>query len=275
MHFIDVGQGDCTLIELPDGKTMLVDGGNTSNDSIKSVMRYLYALDVEKIDYLLVTHADGDHCGGLATVLKYMHIETAFIPRVAPTENAAFARFYNQLNKEGCAVRYNARDMSLSVTDGPNAYTLQFLYPHTNEEMLENVDDHNLYSAVFWLDYYGTSTLFTGDAPSSVENILMDECKLGFWHELGIALDSTEILKVAHHGSKNATSEEFVRYLHAKTAVISCGADNSYDHPSIEVKNTLSSVGVHAYRTDVQGSVVITVQRGGAYEVKTLGLSSR
>ena len=273
MHFIDVGQGDCTLIELPDGKTMLVDGGNTSSASSKAIMRYLYALKIDALDYILVTHADGDHCGGLDTVLQWISVDTVFVPNVSPTENAAFAQFYKELNKEGCAVRYNSRDISLSVTDGPNAYTLQFLYPHTDEEMPESIDDHNVYSAVFWLDYYGTSALFTGDAPFSIEETLMREANIGFWSELGIAFDSTEILKVAHHGSKNSTSEAFVRYLNTQTAVISCGAGNKYDHPSIEVKNTLSTVGARTYRTDTQGSVVITVQRGGAYRVETLRLS--
>ena len=108
-------------------------------------------------------------------------------------------------------------------------------------------------------------------APKEIEQLLMRDDNLGLFDKDGIALKSTEILKVAHHGSANSTSEEFLRHLGVETAVISCGVDNEYDHPSTQVKNALGAVGAATYRTDTQGSVVVTVKADGTYAVQTLG----
>ena len=272
LHFIDVGQGDCIVVELPDGKTMIVDGGNGTEEADKAVMRYLNALDIDRIDYMMVTHADTDHCGGLATVLKYKEIGHAYLPPVLSTANAAYAKFYKQLNQEGCGVQYTSRAVTLSVTESKTPYTLQMLYPYAVDvDKLSNVADDNLTSGVFWLDYHGVSALFTGDAPCSTEEMLMRDDKLGVFKKNGVDLTSTEILKVAHHGSANSTSETFLRYLGVKTAVISCGVNNPYDHPTTQVKNALALVGAASYRTDTQGSIVVTIDKNGAYSVQTLG----
>ncbi len=94
IHFIDVGQGDATFIELPDGKTMLIDGGSNSDDSVTSLLRYLYSLKIKTIDYLLLTHADSDHCGGLDEVLNCFSVSRVFIPSSKPSVNVEFAQFY-------------------------------------------------------------------------------------------------------------------------------------------------------------------------------------
>ena len=272
LHFIDVGQGDCVLIELPDNKVMLVDGGNGSAQSDKAIMRYLNALDIDEIDYMLVTHPDADHCGGLDTVLKYTQVNAVYLPPVSSTANAAYAKFYKQLNQEGCGVQYTSSAVSLSVKESKTPYTLQMLYPYmVDAENLPTVNDSNALSGIFWLDYQGVSALFTGDAPKEIEELLMRDDNLGLFDKDGIALKSTEILKVAHHGSANSTSEQFLRHLGVETAVISCGVDNEYDHPSTQVKNALGAVGAATYRTDTQGSVVVTVKADGTYAVQTLG----
>ena len=272
MHFIDVGQGDAIFIELPDGKTMLVDGGNGSSKAEKALMRYLNALEIERIDYMMVTHADTDHCGGLATVLKYKEVGCVYLPPVPSTANASYAKFYKQLNQEGCGVQYTSRAVTLSQKESNTPYTLEILYPYTTDTVdFQNVADDNLTSGVFWLDYKGVSALFTGDAPFSIEEAIMRDDRLGVFAKNSVDLPSTEILKVAHHGSANSTSAEFLRYLNVETAVISCGANNEYGHPTTEVKNALGGVGATTYRTDTQGSVIISVTANGEYTVQTLG----
>ena len=272
IHFVDVGQGDATVIELPDGKIMLIDGGDGSDTANKSLLRYLNALKVERIDYLLATHADKDHCGGLERVLEYFEASRVFLPFVNPTVNSAFARFYQALKEKDCAVEYSARSIALSGVD----YRLQFLYPYTSDlqssvEKGEYQEDTNEGSAVVWLEYQGVSALFTGDAPKIVEEKLVRDDKLGLLDSLGIELTSTEILKVAHHGSDDSTGAEFLEYLGVKTAVISCGENNAYNHPSQAVSALLAQKGIDTYRTDKQGSIIATVAQSGSYSLKALG----
>lgn len=267
VHFIDVGQGDSTIVELPDGKIMLIDGGSASTGSTNAVMRYLNALDIRSIDYLVVTHADEDHCGGLDEVVKYKNIKRAYLPTVEPTENTEYAELYAALKKQGVDCVASSRNIRL---DGAGAYpyTLSFLYPYSYQS--ESLDGENEDSAVIWLDYKGVSALFTGDAPFATEEILMrDDSLSDAFTARGVSLQSTEILKVAHHGSDSATSRRFVEYLGVKTAVISCGEDNAYGHPAQGVCTALQDREI--YRTDRDGSVCVTVKEDGAYGVKTLG----
>ena len=267
IHFLDVGQGDATFIELPDGKTALIDGGNGAEENNLSMLRYLNALKVKKIDYLVATHADFDHCGGLVEVVRYKEIGRAFLPVVDESVGDAYAEFYSELVEKECAVEYAKRSVSLST----DTYSFQFLYPLTFDVDSGAVEeDTNASSAVFWLDYQGVSALFTGDAPTAVEERLIKDDNKGYLEASGVALSSTEILKVAHHGSKDSTSEEFLRHLGVQTAVVSCGKHNLYGHPSDEVLQRLSAVGADTYRTDELGHITITVKRDGSYAVANL-----
>lgn len=266
VHFLDVGQGDCELVELPDGKIMLIDGG-ADDESATRIMRYLNALKIETIDYLLITHADSDHCGGLQKVVKYKQVNRAFLPLTDATKNEAYAAVYAELTAKGCKWEYTARSVDLS-TDGEFSYTLRFLYPYTlqSEENLST----NESSAVVWLDYLGASVLFTGDAPMETEEKLMRDHRLGLLDE-SVKLTETELLKVSHHGSADATSLSFLQYLGVRQAVISCGVNNSYGHPTLEVLSALSAQRAEIYRTDERGHLVWTVSVSGDYALRALG----
>lgn len=260
VHFLDVGQGDCEIVELPDGKILLIDGG-ANDESATRIMRYLNALKIDTIDYLLITHADSDHCGALQKVVKYKEIKQAFLPLTDVAENEAYAAVYAEILAKGCAWQYSARSIDLS-TDGDSPYTLRFLYPYTLQT--ETPANNNESSAVVWLDYLGASVLFTGDAPMSTEEKLVRDHRLGLLDE-SIQLSETELLKVAHHGSADSTSLSFLEYLNVKQAVISCGKDNTYGHPTQEVLSTLTLQGVEIYRTDECGNLVWTVSQTGDY----------
>ena len=273
IHFLDVGQGDATFLELPDGKTMLIDGGDGSPAATKSILRFLNARQVETLDYLLVTHADSDHCGGLARIMQLKKVKKAYIPTTLPEENVAYAKFYATMIASGCSWEYSSRTSSIESKNDNYPYTLKFLYPY--EEMVDpdfpaEVDD-NEFSAVCWLDYQGVSALFTGDIPASVEGQLLRDDKLGLLAYGGIQLDSTEILKVAHHGSADSTGAEFLSHLNVETAVISCGVDNAYGHPTETVLGRLNLAGVTAYRTDLNGHISVTVSPNGTYQTSCLG----
>lgn len=276
IHFLDVGQGDATLLELPDGKTVLIDGGDDRESTETAILRYMNALEIDTIDHLVVTHADGDHCGSLDRILQCKEVLNAYLPAVKPENaSATYAGFYAQLLEETCTRQFSSRAISLGNSGGEYPYELSFLYPYTsetNEEAAEGnayADDNEL-SSVLWLDYRGVSALFTGDAPLATENVLMRDDGMGLFENRGVRLQSTEILKVSHHGSADATSLRFLQYLGVETAVISCGKNNLYGHPTLTVRENLKSAGVTAYRTDEQGTVVITITNAGKYAVTSV-----
>lgn len=262
MHFIDVGQGDATLLEFPDGKTMLIDGGG--EDATATVMRYLNALKIKTIDYLLLTHTDVDHCGGLDTVAKYKTIGTAYLPTASADTNTQYAQLCAELNEQGCLQALSSRAVEIVGEE----YRLSFLYPYTAER--DEEEDSNTSSAVVWLDYYDVNALFMGDAPQATEEILLRDDKLGLFEKRQVDLRSVEILKVAHHGSADSSSAEFLSTLGLQTAVISCGKNNLYKHPSTETLERLKNVQANVYRTDESGHVVLTVSKDGTYTVKTV-----
>ncbi len=272
IHFLDVGQGDCTLIELPDGKVMLIDGGDGRREVNASILRYLNALKINRIDYLVATHADSDHCGGLQEIVKQKEIVNAYLPPI-PHEKAGgrYDAFVNELHKREYAWEYASRKVCLDGT-GAYPYTLSFLHPYTRTEEEIQSDEYvaqtNVLSSVIWLDYMGVSTLFMGDAPFSVENRLIRDDGLQAFASCGVELRSTEILKVSHHGSADATGLQFLNYIQAKTAVISCGEGNFYGHPNDATLNTLQAARLDVYRTDEMGTVMISISKTGSYQVK-------
>lgn len=268
IHFIDVGQGDCTLIELPDGKVALIDGGDGRESTEIAILRYLNALKIDTIDFLIVSHADSDHCGALDKVLEQKKILNAYLPTTKPeNSNSEYAQFFTRLLEENCTMQYSKSYLDLGNGDSENGYTFAFLYPHLVDTESSQTDD-NANSAVLWLDYRGVSALFTGDAPLATESVLMRDDGLGLYSFLGVDLASTEILKVAHHGSADSTSQAFLEYMHVETAVISCAENNLYGHPSETVMENLRATDVDSYVTAERGSVVVTIGADGKYSVE-------
>ena len=272
IHYVSVGQGDATLLELPDGKVMLIDGGDGTESSNRALLRYINALEIDVIDYLVATHADIDHCGGLAEVLKCKQVKRAFLPVVTMDGSetslhyTSYKAFFAALQQEGCAYEYSSREITLTSANAATPYTLAFLYPHAEEQSQGGTSNDD--SCVLWLDYHGVNALFTGDISATAEERLLEEYANGLGRQ-DVDIQDTEILKVSHHGSADATVQAFVEYLGIETAVISCGKGNAYGHPSLTTLQTLLSCGAQIYRTDLHGTVLITIQQDGTYAVKT------
>ena len=266
IHFIDVGQGDSTLIELPDGKVLLIDAGDDTLTSKKQILRYLNALDIDVIDYLILTHADGDHCGGVEEIVRWKKVVNAYLTTTSKTADSEYAEAYTALAEANCELIEASR---LSVfSSNETSYTLTFLYPYAESDDEEEED--NYASSVLWLDYKGVSALFMGDAPQEVETMLVRDDKLGFLEKMGVDLKSTEILKVAHHGSGYSSSSAFIEYLNIQTAVVSCGKDNPYGHPSDRVIRDLNDAGASVYRTDEDGHIIVAISMDKTTSVTTL-----
>ena len=276
IHFLDVGQGDRSLLELPDGKVMLIDGGDMQPRTERTVLRYLNALKIDVIDYLVITHSDEDHCGTLDVVLKYKKVLNAYLPPTFPVDGTEYDKVCDALAKEKCNVIYTSRTAETLQSENENyPYTIDFLYPYQYDVEnalkgeLGNKEDND-FSSVAYFNYQGVGALFAADISFEIEEQLKMDNEFGVFEARAFDLTSTEILKVAHHGSKNATSSEWLSYLHTKTAVISCGKGNPYGHPAEELLSRLYQNGVDVWRTDAVGSVVIAISASGEYCVTTV-----
>ncbi len=266
IHFLDVGQGDSTLIELPDGKVMLIDGGNGSNSVTNGLMRYLMALDIKAIDYLVVTHTDRDHYGGIVEVFDKLKVRNAYMPMKYSIQDIGYAKIYEKAVKEKCPLQEPTRNIVLS-RDGATPYTLCFLYPYG----VDGVESWgNESSAVVWLDYHGVSAAFSGDATVDVEKKMIRDDRLGALKARGVELSSTEIVKIGHHGGSESNGAEWLTYLNPQCGIISVGKDNSYSHPTEGTLKRLEQVGAKTYRTDELGHIVVTATEAGEYTVSSV-----
>lgn len=232
VHFLDVGQGDATLI-FQDTHAMLIDAGD--NLYGWQVVDYLKYLGIEHLDYLIGTHPDSDHIGGMDTVLENISCDMVLMPGLE-RDTATY---------ESVAEVLEEQRMERIVPEPGEEYSLgtavfTVLAPN------DTYDDINNNSIAIRLVHGRNSFLFTGDAESESE---ADMLKSG-------RLLSTDVYKVAHHGSSGANSELFLLAVNPKYAVISCGEDNDYGHPHSEVLNRLRLLGTEVYRTDEQGTIV-------------------
>lgn len=147
-------------------------------------------------------------------------------------------------------------------------YTLRFVYPQAlSTGEATGFGDSNENSAVVLLDYHNCKTLFMGDAPAAVEEQILLESGLGILQKSGLDLSGTDILKVSHHGSGNATTAAFLEYLGVQDAVISCGEGNLYGHPDAGTLQRLNEAGVTTHRTDREGTIVVTIDQNGHYTI--------
>ena len=234
VHYLDVGQGDCSLI-LCDGHAMLIDGGEASESS--KVYAYLKANGVNHLDYMVATHAHSDHIGGLSGALNYATVDTAFCP-VTEYDSKTFSSMVKYLGNQGLSITVPRAGESFMLG---SAY-VQILGPQGT------YDDQNDMSIVLKVTYEETSFLFTGDAERTAEADILDA---------GYDLSAT-VLKVGHHGSDTSTSYPFLREIMPEYAVIQVGKDNSYGHPTEDTLSRLRDADVKVYRNDLQGTVICT-----------------
>ena len=232
VHYIDVGQGDAELI-ICDGHAMLIDGGNVEDSSL--MYSYLEKLEVDELDCVVCTHPHEDHVGGLSGALSFATADTVYCS-YTEYDSDAFSKFLKVLGKQG---------LSITVpSDGDSFYLgsalVQIFGP------LDEYEEVNDNSIVLKVTYGKTSFLFMGDAMEDSENDIMDS---------GYDVNCT-VLKVGHHGSETSTSYRFIYLSEPKYAVISCGKDNSYNHPNESVISRLTDADVTVYRTDNDGTVI-------------------
>lgn len=245
-HFIDVGQGDATLILTGDA-AVLIDAG--TNDSAAALVEYLKTT-AGRLDYLILTHPHEDHVGGADEILKQIPTGRVLMPFV---EYNGYTETLQTIAAERNIPVYNA---AIGSQYAAGDITCTLLGPvHTNYENLNNV------SAVIRVDVGGTSLLVPGDAEM--------EAELEVLAANAPQLLDCDIYKAGHHGSSTSTSLEFFTAIAPDHCVISCGRDNSYGHPHTTVLQLFSLSGAQVYRTDEEGTIVLdtdgkTITRRGS-----------
>ena len=252
VHYISVGQGDAIAINLPDGKVMLIDTGDTSKSANSACINYLKdnvfnTVRNNKIDYLVLSHADADHIGGALAVLSNFEVGTIFMPSVG-SNSQTYKNLCQYIEDNNLT---STTDYSGLVIDN-GSYQIQAFGPL-------NFSDTNDSCAVIKITHAGFSFLFTGDIEATIDGNFVDE--------YGQALEC-DVLKVAHHGSGGASGEKFLACVMPEYAVISCGIGNSYNHPHQEALDRLNDVGAKIYRTDELGDILFVA--GADYGLKEL-----
>ena len=235
VHFIDVGQGDATLIAC-DGHYMLIDAGN--NDKGTTVQSYLMSQGVEKLDYVIGTHPDADHIGGLDVVIYKFDCDTIIMPDVA-NDTRTYDDVVQAMKSKGYQTTYPV--VGETYTLGGATFTI----------VAPNADygnDMNDWSVGVLVQNGNNRFLFTGDAEEKAEEDILNN---------GIDI-SADVYAAAHHGSKTATSQAFLDKVSPTYVVISAGEGNKYGHPHAEVLNRLRAAGISVFRTDEQGTIVAT-----------------
>lgn len=235
VYFLDVGQADCTLIQLPNGEEVLIDAGNYGDGSY--IKNYLENLNVDDIEYFILTHPHEDHIGSAKEIINNFTVKKIYMPDVLASSNLYESTMLAIENKD---IETIFAKPGLKIIDSPGL-KLELLSPKSMY-----YSELNEYSAVARLEYDNTSFLFTGDAESVSELEMLGG---------GFNLDS-DVLKVGHHGGRTSSSIDFLKAVTPEYSIISCGEDNSYGHPHIETLNRLSDIGSDIYRTDELGTIV-------------------
>lgn len=240
--FLDVGQGDCICIETPNHTTILVDGGSSSASQVGEyrIRPWLEWAGIDHLDYLVLTHMDEDHVNGAKELLYEGFPVGILVISAASTDEDKVEEIYNIAEENSIkVVELNEEDKIIS-----NKVEIDCLHPMKNSRY----GSENEASVVLLLSYENFSCLLTGDLEGEGEERVREYLE----EENGITL-----LKVAHHGSKYSTSEEFLEAAHPAAAVISCGRNNRYGHPHEELLDRLDDAGCRVYSTAESGAVTV------------------
>ncbi len=274
VHYINVGQGDATLIELPDGKSMLIDCGAYSS---KNLIKYIKNTRCNGIiDYFVLTHNHNDHYGQLKSIVETFKLGTIFRPNIFATEiesvdsdciyygidnSIAFKEVVSLINKE----KSNGAEVVITtsqilIENKIYDYSIDFLISY------DNATDSNNYSPVILLTYKGYKYIFSGDATQIVENDVVSN-----YSQL---IENCHVLKVGHHGSNTSSSQDYLQVLRPKYAVVSVLEGSYQNVPSYDVLSRLNECGVSSQnilRTDVCDTIISVTTNDGECILSPIG----
>jgi competence protein ComEC len=242
---IDVGQGDATLLELPDGHTLLIDAGGLGGASTfdigeRVVVPTIWASGLRRIDYLLVTHGDADHAGGAPSVVTLLRPREVW--EGIPVSGHPLLTALHETTARANAAWRQLQSADEVEVGGAEIRVLNPRRPEWERRRVRNAD-----SVVLDVRYGDVSFLLMGDADESVEPSIGAELRHA----------RVRVLKVGHHGSRSSSLPAFISAAHPTIAVISCGRHNRFGHPAAEVLRRFEAADVRVFRTDQEGAIAI------------------
>lgn len=238
MHFIDVGQGDCTFIA-ENGATMLVDCGE--GEYSDHVANYLSQLGVSRLDHIIATHPHSDHMGGMYSIINTFDVGEVIIPHI-PDDQLPTTVFYERF-LDSCA------DSGVTVSEAAVGREIQLGDAHIVITAPDGsrYDDINNYSVSFLLTHGKNSFLLTGDAEAESEAAMLKGGRLG----------KVNLYKAGHHGSAYSSGKELLDVIRPDIAVISCGRENPYGHPAGSTLKRIRKYTKQVFRTDMRGNIIV------------------
>lgn len=300
IHFLDVGQGDCIIIEFPDDTKMIIDSGDNRTAVWQHILKYSQQIGIKSFDYMLLTHSDSDHVGGMARVLDYYEVKNIYMPQIdddyVPRVSSIYSKFADAAkaeqytdsdgNKQSAQIYYTIASDMIVTTDGDNDFFLAVLSPFVQRyEKLNNslsankatAAEKNDVSAVLYIEYLGKKVLFTGDANKAVEDEIIEKYSGGIYNQIlgdeaffnyggrnyEIELEDIDIFKAGHHGSEGSNSKAFIDLLRPKHTVVSASENNSYGHPHKKALDNFESVGSIVYQTAIGGDILAIISPQG------------
>lgn len=267
ISMLDVGQGDSIVLQTSDGFNALFDGGSTSKKNIGRyrIYTYLKYAGVRSLDYVFVSHPDKDHISGIYELIDMcdntFEIKNIVLPHINNTDETLL-EISKMADRAGINVLYACMGDALSAGN----LSISCVHPCKNY----NYESANDYSAVYLISFGKFSMLMTGDAESKAEKCLIQDARKSDSVVDLQKLSGINVLKAGHHGSRGASSENFLRFVKPETALISCGVDNSYGHPHNETLQRLKEAGTKVYRTDDRGEIMVRVWED-SYAIEVFG----
>lgn len=275
IDFLDVGQGDSALVTMPTGETLLVDGGGRPNFNNLYVKRedeepelfepdaqsigesvvspFLWQKGLDKVDYILATHADADHIQGLGDVARNFDVNAAIVGRT-PVKSAEFADFYDSLQRRDIPLLILARGQTVNFGD----VKIEILHPA--RDATPEAKSGNNHSIVLRVGYGARKFLLTGDIEKETENELLNAPEFL----------QADVVKVAHHGSRTSSTQDFVGATKSKLAVISVGRESPFGHPKPEIVERWRNAGAKILTTGENGTISVSSD-GRDLQLKTFG----
>ncbi|MDE6640729.1 MAG: DNA internalization-related competence protein ComEC/Rec2 [Acetatifactor sp.] len=254
--FLDVGQGDCCLVQTESGVNYLFDCGSSSRSKVGQyvLLPALKYYGIHKLDGIFLSHPDADHMNGILELLELAednHLTVGQLILPAVDEDARMKEFGEIL--AAVEAMHQSRDGGVRVAwlgagDSWDCGDVSFLCLNPRKGC--SAAGENAYSECIYGDFGSFSLLLTGDVEGEGEKVLVAELQ-------SREINSVTMLKAAHHGSRNSTSPEFLKQIHSQAVVISCGQNNRYGHPHEELLKRLEEAGSHVFRTDQGGAVIL------------------
>lgn len=261
IHFVDVGQGDCTFITTPQNKTILIDGGGSMSGEYdvgkSTLLPYILDRGYTKVDYVFISHFDQDHVGGILTILEELRVGQVYISK-QEQDSENYQKFLKIVKDKKIKVKVLKQGDCLKIEK--NLY-FDILWP-IEEQIQENILNNN--AMVMKLRYGKFSMLFTGDIEEVAEEKILDFYKEK--NDNGEAILKSDVLKVAHHGSKTSTTQKFFEKVSPEICLIGVGKNNMFGHPTEEVLERIN--GTKIYRTDEDGEIILEINNNGGLTTK-------